>query len=72
MPDHEQLGILAILGLLAVLYVIGLVIKYVTEYWYVVVPTVIGLIWLRVWWRRHHPVYLSDDEDDYMEPVPQE
>ena len=71
MPDKEQLGILCLLGLLAVLYVVGLVIKYVVEYWYVVVPTVVGLISLRVWWRRRYPLYY-DDENDNLEPVPQE
>lgn len=72
MPDREQLVILAILGLLAVLYVLGLIFHYVVEYWYAVVPAVTGLIALRVWWRRRHPVYLDDDENEDLEPVPQE
>lgn len=74
MPDKEQLGILCLLGLLAVLYVVALVIKYVVEYWYAVATAVAGLIVLRVWLRRRYPVYLDDedDEDGYLEPVPQE
>lgn len=71
MPDKEQLGVLAILELLAILYVVGLVIKYVIEYWYVVVPVVTGLISLRVWRRRRYLTY-HDHENDDVEPVPQE
>lgn len=71
MPDREQLGIMCLFGLLAILYVLALIIRFVIEHWYVVVPTVVGLISLRVWWRRRHPLYL-DDEDDFAEPVPQE
>lgn len=73
MPDREQLGILCLLGLLAILYVVGLVIKYLVEYWYAVIMTAGVLIAFRVWLRRRYPVYLDDeDEDDYLEPVPQE
>lgn len=75
MPDKEQLGILCLLGLLAILYVVALVIKYVVEYWYLAITAVTGLIALRVWWRRRYPIYLDDDdegEDGYLEPVPQE
>ncbi len=71
MPDREQLVILTILGLLAILYVVGFVLRYVVEYWYLVAPTVAALIGLRFWWRRRYPVYL-DDEEDELEPVPQE
>lgn len=71
MPDREQLDIICLFGLLAILYVLTLVAKFVIENWYVVVPVVIGSISLRVWWRRRYPLY-SDDEDDFAEPVPQE
>lgn len=72
MPDREELGILCLFGLLAVLYVVGLAIKYLIEYWYAVVLTLSVLVAFRVWLRRLYPVYLDDDEDDYWEPVPQE
>lgn len=71
MPDKEQLGVLAVLELLAILYVVGLVIKYVVEYWYVVAPAVAGLISLRVWWRRRCPVRYDEENCD-VEPVSQE
>lgn len=71
MPDHEQLWLICLLGLLGVLYVIGLIIRFVTLHWYEVAAAITVLVALRVWWRRRHPVYLDDDEDEW-EPVPQE
>jgi hypothetical protein len=71
-PDREELGILCLFGLLAVLYVVGLVIKYLIEYWYAVVLMTSAFIAFRVWLRRRYPVYLDDDEDGYLESVPQE
>lgn len=69
MPDHEQLGILCLLGLLAVLYLVCLGVRYLTEYWYLAIATVAGLVTLKIWWRRRHPYIYEDDE---LEPVPQE
>jgi hypothetical protein len=72
-PDREELGILCLFGLLAVLYVVGLVLKYLIEYWYVVILSVGAIVAFRAWLRRRYPIYLDDeDEDGYLEPVPQE
>lgn len=72
MPDHEQLGILCLLGLLAVLYVAALGVKYSLEYWYLLVTAITGIVALKIWWRRRHPLYYDDDEGYELEPVPQE
>jgi len=71
-PDHEQLGILCLLGLLAVLYFVTLGIRYSLEYWYMIVTTVMGIVALKIWWRRRHPLSYDDDEGYELEPVPQE
>ncbi len=70
MPDNEQLGIICLLGLLIVLYVIGLAIKYAVEFWYVVIGVVLAVAYLNAWLRRRNPIYL--DEIDDWESVPQE
>lgn len=70
MPDAEQLGIMCLFGLLLALYVFGLAIRYLMEYWHVVLLTVVGLVALRHWYRRGRPLDAWDDED--LEPVPQE
>lgn len=70
MPDSEQLGIMAVLGLLMILYVVGLTIKYLVEYWYLFLLVLASVIYLRIWWNRRYPIYL--DEDDDLEPVHQE
>lgn len=69
MPDHEQLGILCLLGLLAICYFICLGVRYLTEYWYLATTVVVGLVTVKIWWRRRHPLCYEDDE---LEPVPQE
>lgn len=71
MPDSEQLGIICLLGLLLVLYVIGLSIKYLLEYWYVTAGIILSFSLAKLWMRRWYHVYL-DDEDDHLEPVHQE
>lgn len=72
MPDHEQLGILCLLGLLAILYFVSLGVKYALEYWYLIVTAITGIVALKIWWRRRHPLCYDDDEDYELEPVPQE
>jgi hypothetical protein len=68
MPTAEQLSIMCVFGLLLILYAVGLVIRYTIVYWYVTVPTILTLVTLIVWRRRH----VACPVDDEWEPVNQE
>lgn len=72
MPDREVLGIIVLFELLAILYVIILVAEYLVEYWYLLITAVAGITFLKIWWRRRHPLYYEDEDELELEPVPQE
>lgn len=72
MPDREQLGLIVLFELLAILYVLFVVITYLIEYWYLVTAIVVSAVALKIWWRRRHPLYYEDEDELELEPVPQE